>query len=1162
MGKFTHLHFHSDYTLLRSSNKINSFIQEVKEMGMDSLAITDIGNMFGVIDFYKTAKKENITPIIGTEISISNSEDKKTLYNICLYAKNIEGYKNLMYLSSQAFLNREKTNDDPFILEKMLIEKSKGILAILPEMKGEVGTLLRSNNNDKAKEVALKLKEHFKDDLYFEVMSINKKIIDLAETLDIQIVATNEIYFTKKDDFESRNILEQIGNKNDNPISSDFYLKTPEEMNLIFADYPKAIENTQEIVEKCKLDLNLGSPTPPTFKFTLKYAKIENLELPEPTNQFSLENDRKLFTNLCKKGLEKRLEILPDTEHQRYKERLDFEINIINGMFFPGYMLIVWDFVRYSEENDIPIGPGRGSAAGSLVAFSLRITDIDPMKYNLLFERFLNSARVSMPDIDMDFAQNRRKKIIKYVQDEYGYKNVAQVITFGTLNAKGVVRDVARVLRISYNDSNAFAKLIPNELNITLEDAIEKEPKIQEFISEKPQFKEVWKYSLSLEGVKRNSGTHAAGLVISNDGIWEKTPIYTNKENKENFITQYSLNYLEDVDLIKFDFLGLKTLDVIYGAKKRILQNKNINIDWTKISLDDKAVYKMLSSGQTIGVFQIESSGMQNLNSRLKPENFEDVIALIALYRPGPMEAGMLDDFVLRKNDENTKIYYPFEETNFENELKEVLDPTYGVIVYQEQVMQIVQIIGGFSLGKADLVRRAMGKKKADEMEAYKIEFSDGAEKQGLDRKKAEKLFDLIAKFAGYGFNKSHSAAYAMITFQTAYLKVHYPAEFLASLLSTENDNKDKISLYVNEARKMGIEILAPNIQESQDEFSVIKENEKDAILFGFGAVSGIGESAIESILKARGTKKFKDIPDFLNRVDSRVSKKVLESLIKAGAFDGIGYNRKTLLNGIPVIANFSKDSGSLKGISGEASLFEGVADFDTNNKEFVLEPINEMSKKEILVQEKESLNCYISGHPLDEFEAKIKQIPNTSEISDIDKSKNWQELMLVVIIDIIKVKMSKSGNTFAQVKFLDKSGEYETIFFTKVLDSYYELDDSVKEEAIGVKCQVKIDDEKNHSIWIKEFFPLNEIAENTENLKKGNNRKKKTLVKPEPENEIQIPQEVKLEYSNFPTTELLLRIKQGAENNVGINPLIIYIKYNDDVYKIDTKLFVNNNFR
>jgi len=1153
MAKFTHLHFHSDYTLLKSSNKIKDIIPTVKEMGMDSFAITDIGNMFGVIDFYKIAKEEGVTPILGIELSIG--KDKSN--NLCLYAKNIEGYNNLMYLSSQAFLNTDKKNDSPFISTELLEKYSQGILVISPEINGQIATSLRSNNKDEARKFALEYKKIFQDDFYFEIMNMNQKIINLAKELDIQVVATNEIYYTKKSDFESRNILARIGNTNDNFNNPDLYLKTPEEMISIFAELPEAIENTQIIVEKCKIDLELGDPTPPTFKFTLENAKNEKVEnLPEPENRFSLENDRKLFTYLCKKGLEVRLEIIPESEHQRYKERLNSEMAMINGMKFPGYMLIVWDFVRYSESNNIPIGPGRGSAAGSLVAYSLRITDIDPMKYDLLFERFLNPDRISMPDIDMDFAQNRRKKIIKYVQDEYGYKNVSQVITFGTLNAKGVVRDVARVLNISYNDSNAFAKLIPNELNIKLLDAIEKEPKITAFINEKPEFKDVWKYSLALEGVKRNSGTHAAGLVISNDGIWEKTPIYTTTENKENFISQYSLSFLEDVDLIKFDFLGLKTLDVIYGAKKRILKLKNKNIDWNKINIDDKPVYKMLGTGKTIGIFQIESSGMQSLNSRMKPENFEDVIALIALYRPGPMGAGMLDDFVLRKNDEHTKIYYPFKETNFEKELKEVLDPTYGVIVYQEQVMKIVQIIGGFSLGLADVVRRVMGKKKDEEMKKYKAEFSQGAEAQGFNKEKAETLFDLIAKFAGYGFNKSHSAAYAMITFQTAYLKVHYPAEFFASLLSTENDNKEKIALYTNEARRLEIEIITPNINDSEYDFSVVQKDGKDAILFGFGAIGGVGESAIDSILEARKSGRFTDVPDFLNRV--KVSKKLLESLIKVGAFEGMGYNRNTLLNGIDIVTNFSKQSDKIQNLTGSGSLFDtGSSDFKTNNKTLTLNPKKELSKKEILIQEKDLLHCYISGHPIDEFTNQIDKMNNISNIEDIEKSKNWQELMLVVIVEVVKIKISKGGNRFATVKLLDKSGEYETPFFSNTLEKFEELDDSVKNEAIGIKCQVKIDDEENYSIFVKSFHSLNEISEHTDNLKKGNNRKKKVKEV----EKIETPKDIVLEYTELISQDTLFKIKNGAEMNSGHNPLFIYLKYNDEVYKINTGFLVNNHF-
>ncbi|MDO9056468.1 MAG: DNA polymerase III subunit alpha, partial [Sulfuricurvum sp.] len=598
-----------------------------------------------------------------------------------------------------------------------------------------------------------------------------------------------------------------------------------------------------------------------------------------------------------------------------YRERLEFEMQVINQMKFPGYMLIVWDFVREAKRMGIAVGPGRGSAAGSLVAYSLEITDIDPMKYDLLFERFLNPERVSMPDIDMDFMQARRGEIIDYVVRKYGREQVAQIITFGSLLAKGVIRDVARVLEMPLSQADMMAKLIPDELGITLNGktkggefkpgAFQKEPKIAELIESDPQIARVWEFSKKLEGLKRNAGMHAAGVVISNEPLWKKTPIYK-PSGEETFVTQYSLNYLEDIDLIKFDFLGLKTLDVIDNAIKLIKKRYDVEVNWHKIDENDPKVYEIIQSGDTIGMFQIESSGMQDLNKRLKPSSFEDLIAVLALYRPGPMESGMLDDFIERKHGRK-KIFYPFEEVSFDA-LKDTLEPTYGMIVYQEQVMQIVQTIGGMSLGGADIVRRAMGKKKIEEMQKYNKEFSEGAVKQGLEYKKASELFDLIEKFAGYGFNKSHSAAYAMVTFQTAWLKTYYPQEFMAALLTSEKDNTDKVVKYIDEAKRMKIFLGAPDINHSQLEFSAINKDGQDQILFGLGAIKGVGEAAVESILEARSEGEFKDIQDFTNRIEpQKVNKRVIECIIKAGGLDHFGYSRRALLEQVETLVETAK---------------------------------------------------------------------------------------------------------------------------------------------------------------------------------------------------------------------------------------------------------------
>ncbi|HIM93719.1 MAG TPA: DNA polymerase III subunit alpha, partial [Campylobacterales bacterium] len=736
--QFTHLHLHTEYSMLDGANKIDVLAKKIKEMGMDSVAMTDHGNMFGTITFYNEMKKNGIKPIIGMEAYIHNEEDigdksTRKRFHLCLYAKNDVGYKNLMYLSSQAYMHGFYYY--PRINWELLKNNSEGIICSSACLQGEINWHLNlSERNvkngalgyDEAKRVALKYKEVFGDDFYMEIMrhgidhqyNIDKQIIQISQETGIKIIATNDTHYTLQKDADAHEAFMCIAMNKlyDDPNRMrhsvhEFYVKSPAQMAELFADIPEAIENTQEIADKCNLEIKLGNPTPPNFKFAREVAKEEGVELPED-KEYSLDNDIVIFNHLCKKGLEKRLKIVPVEKHEEYRDRLQVEMDIINNMKFPGYMLIVWEFVDAAKQMDIPVGPGRGSAAGSLVAYSLEITDIDPIPYGLLFERFLNPERVSMPDIDMDFCQARRQEILDYVIKKYGRVNVAQIITFGKLQAKGVIRDVARVLDMPYSQAEAMAKLIPDELGINLTSSFEKEPKIKELCDSNPLAKRTWDYALALEGLNRNAGTHAAGVVISNEPLWKKTPIFK-PTGQETLATQYNGKYVEDVDLIKFDFLGLKTLTVIEEALKLVEKRHGKRINFIEEDINDPAVYEYISTGDTLGLFQIESAGMQDLAKKLKPNGFEDIIAMLALYRPGPMESGMLDDFVERKHG-RAKITYMFPE------LEPILKPTYGVIVYQEQVMQIVQTIGGFSLGGADLVRRAMGKKIKEEMDRLK----------------------------------------------------------------------------------------------------------------------------------------------------------------------------------------------------------------------------------------------------------------------------------------------------------------------------------------------------------------------------------------------------------------------------------------------------------
>lgn len=1086
--------------MLDGANKIGNLAAILKSQGVKSVAMTDHGNMFGAIDFYQTMKKNDIKPIIGIEAYIQNGEeldDKSTKqrFHLCLHAKNEIGYKNLMYLTSQSFIHGFYYY--PRINKKILREHSEGLICTSACLQGEVSWHLNLSERNKkfgakgyerAKEVALEYKEIFGDDFYLELMrhgigdqlNIDEQLIQLSMETGIKLVATNDTHYPTKEEATAQEIYMCIAmgkNYDDKDrlrhTVHEFYIKTPEQMAKLYADIPEAISNTQEIVNKCNLELHLGNPTPPNFKFTLEYAKERSLELPQPGERYSLENDIALFEHTCKEGLKERLKHVDESRHEEYRKRLDYEIGIINSMKFPGYMLIVWDFIREAKDRDVPVGPGRGSAAGSLVAFSMKITDIDPMPYNLLFERFLNPERVSMPDIDVDFCQSRRGEIIDYVSEKYGRFNVAQVITFGKLLAKGVIRDVGRVLGMSYQEADTMAKLIPDELGITLNGkgkegeegykpgAYQKEEKLRELIKTDKKAAQVWKYALSLEKLNRNAGTHAAGVVISNEELWHKVPLY--KPVKDDFIvTQYEKDYLEDVDLIKFDFLGLKTLTVVDNAIKLIKARFDKDIVWAELGMEDDNVFKTVQSGDTLGIFQIESAGMQALASKLKPTSFEDIIAMIALYRPGPMESGMMDDFVERKHGRKS-IEYMMPE------LKPILEATYGVIVYQEQVMQIVQAIGGFSLGGADMIRRAMGKKKKSIMDQAKTDFVKGAVKSGFDETKSSELFDLIIKFAGYGFNKSHSAAYAMITYQTAWLKTYYPQEFMAALLTSEQDRTDKVVKYIDEVKRLDIELLPPSIATSRDEFIGGKtEDGKDAIIFGMGAIKGAGHVAIETIIKAREEKPFEDISDFISRMDSfKVNKKVLEALIKAGCMDVFGYSRHALLSQIDVILETIQKAGQAKKMA-ENSLFGDDKELTTVSVE--LTNSEEYPLKDLLSLEKESLGLYVSGHPLDDFKDEIDKIDYTLS-SEIDQCEDGSMALVVGKIEEVVTKISKKGNKFAIVSLMDFHGNLEITAFSKYVE---ELEKHDTQKPVALKVRVQKNDEQTR-LTLQKVLSLDE---------------------------------------------------------------------------------------
>lgn len=1187
MSRFTHLHLHTEYSLLDGANGIKRLAKRLKELNMDSVGVTDHGSMFGAMDFYINMLQEGIKPIIGIETYIHNDEDlgsKNPLrFHLCLFAKNNEGYKNLMYLSSQAYINGFYKN--PRINKKILRKHSNGLICSSACLQGEVNYHLNTKNTknsakgfEHAKSVALEYKDIFGDDFYLELMRhgipdqrfIDEQIINISLQTGIKLIATNDTHYTTKQDSFSQEVLMCIStgkileDKNRLKHSvKEFYVKSIEEMEELYKDIPEALTNTQEIVNKCHLELDLKSieikdpsgkviisntpPTAPTFKFTQDYAKEEGLDFVD---------DDSYFVYKCKEGLKERLQNIDEKYHKMYEERLEYEMEVIKGMRFSGYMLIVWDFVREARKQKIPVGPGRGSAAGSLVAFCLKITDIDPIKHTLLFERFLNPERVSMPDIDMDFCQERRGDIIEYVSTKYGKNNVAQVVTFNTMSAKSVIRDVARVFGIDYKTADEFAKLIPKKPKIKLktgetEDkekmgAFELEPRIQEMMNGNKNLSNVWDMALILENQKRNVGTHAAAIVIdSENALWEKIPLC---KIGDKIATQYSMDYLEKVNLIKFDFLGLKTLTVI----QKTLDLIGKDIDFNNINLDDQKVYETIQQGDTIGMFQIESSGMQALNKRLKTSCFDDLVAVLALFRPGPMESGMLNDFIDRKHGIK-KIEYMFDE------LAPILKNTYGVIVYQEQVMQIVQVVGGFSLGEADLIRRAMGKKDTKIMAENKAKFLQGATKKGFDKNKSDDLWELIVKFAGYGFNKSHSAAYAMIAFQTAYLKTYYRHEFMAALLTSEKNNVDKINQYIQECRNMGIEVLPPHINSSQEDFSVIEDNGEKKIIFGFSAIKGIGENPIQVLIQAREGKPFSSLGNFLGRIHSSIiNKKVLESLAKSGALNGLGYSIKSIIDNLDLLADIVRNNNkNATMMNAMDSLFKDSGD-KTNEIALNIQNVDEYSKNELLDFEYEMLGIFMSGNPLNEYSDEIDSIKGIVFSHQVRKLKENAKVLIVGIIKDIKSKVSKKGNRFAEVLIVDKIGNIVLQVFEKHL---IEIEKAQKDKPICFKCRASSRDDII-SLQLEKVITSFDEA-----------RKEKVFVEFSDEQEdspnlaiqdssIDNSIEYFLDIACNISYDDLKRIQSLAMENIGQEQLVFRVNYDDKSYVLYSSYKINDNFK
>jgi DNA polymerase-3 subunit alpha len=1013
---FVPLHLHTEYSLLDGAIKIDELINEAVHYNMPAVAITDHGNLFGALDFYKKASKAGIKPIIGCEVyvapntrfdkskkGLSNSLPDEASFHLILLAKDYHGYKNLSVLLTKAYL--EGFYYKPRIDKEILEQYSGGLIGLTACLKGEIPYYLGHGQIEKAREIALRYKNILGPENFFfelqengipEQQEINRKLIELSEELHIPIVATNDCHYLKKEDATAHDILLciQTGKlvKDTNRMkmaTNEFYFKSPDEMIYAFREIPEAILNTRKIAEMCNLDFTLGKTLLPRFE--IPNGASPNLYLEE----------------LAFSGLKERFKGDPPKE---YIDRLRLELDVIKKMGYASYFLIVWDFINYSKRNQIPVGPGRGSAAGSLVAYCLKITEIDPLKYNLLFERFLNPERISMPDIDVDFCKDRRAEVINYVAEKYGCDRVAQIITFGTMAAKAVVRDVGRVLDIPYADVDRIAKLIPSNSE-NLKEALKLEPQLRELYETNQSVKELIDIAQRLEGLRRHASTHAAGVVIAPEPLTDYMPLY--KNNAENIITtQFDMESIENIGLLKFDFLGLKTLTVIEKTIDYLkIHGKDLNL--SEINLEDEETYKLLSSGDTTGIFQLESAGMRDILTKMKPNRFEDLIALVALYRPGPIGSGMIDDFIKRKKGE-TEVRYDLPQ------LKEILDETYGVIVYQEQVMRIANKIANFSMGQADILRRAMGKKKPEEMEKQKEAFIKGAVSNGIPENKAEKLFDLMAFFAEYGFNKSHSAAYAYLAYQTAYLKTHYPVEFMAANLSADMADTDKIVKLISECKNMSISILPADINLSEREFKI----EGNSIRFGLEAVKGVGLSAIEVIIKERQNGYFKSFDDFLSRVDKKkVNKKVIECLINAGAFDSLSQENRLIAR--PSMINILSNGNS-------NNTYPKLFDFEGTNKN---DDTLYWDEATLLYNEKEALGFYFSGHPMTKYRDLLSAI-NVTKLYDLEKQIEKADVVVGGILNDVKSKAKEKSIT-AYLNLEDETGKIEVIVFSELYKKY-----------------------------------------------------------------------------------------------------------------------------
>jgi DNA polymerase-3 subunit alpha len=1128
-SNFVHLHVHSEFSLLDGACRIKDLISKAKNNKMPALALTDHGVMYGVIQFYKEAVANKIKPIIGCEVYVAphsrkdkSNGKKESPSHLILLVKNKKGYQNLLQLVTKSFL--EGFYYKPRIDKEILKEYSEGLIGLSACLKGEIPRMVLQNNLTKAQELALSYQKIFgKDDFYLEIQNntmpeqikVNQELIKLGHSLKIPLVATNDVHYINREDREAHDILLciQTATNLDDPkrmkLSTDeFYFNTPEEMQQHFADIPEALENTVKIAEKCNLEIDFRN------------AHLPDFNLPDELS------DNDYLRQLCYDGAKNKFKNIDE----KISRRLDYELDVIKKMGFATYFLIVWDFVNYAKNNRIMVGPGRGSAAGSLVAYCLNITSINPLDYNLLFERFLNPERISMPDFDIDFSYEGRGEVIEYVSKKYGREKVSQIITFGTMAARAAIRDVGRALGIPYGQVDKIAKLIPMDPKMTIEKALQLEPELKNRMGNDANVKKMIEISSKLEGLSRHASTHAAGVVLSREPLTNFVPLQLTSDGEIS--TQYAAEELESLGLLKMDFLGLRTLSVINNTLKIIRNTRGENVDINNVPLDDKEVYKLLSRGDCCGLFQLESSGMIDLVKRLEPKNIEDITALLALFRPGPLGSGMIDDFINRKKGKiEIKYLHP--------QLEPILRDTYGVIVYQEQVMQIASELAGFSLGQADILRKAMGKKVKEIMKKQNQLFLKGAVKNGIDKKTAQEIFDLIAYFAGYGFNKSHSVSYAFISYQTAYLKAHYPVEYMAALLTSIMQNTDKVVKYIKECQNINLKILPPDINESLIDFTVV---DRDAIRFGLAAVKNVGRVAIENIIQERTENgSFVSLFDFCRRVDAKtMNRRVVESLIKCGSFDSTGDKRSQLLSVLEKAIDLGHEIQREKR-NGQTNLFALMGN-DSESQQHGNPPlpeIDEFSDQELLAMEKETLGFYLSHHPLDDYHDKLKEAIN-ADSSQLQQFSDKTQLVLGGIITGMRKKTTKHGNMMVYFVLEDLEGTVDVIVFPKTYEEYKE---AIKEENIVI-VEGRLDAaEFNIKILAEGIIPINDYK-----LKKSRKRKKRSNIY----HSLHIETDI-----NNLDVEKLRGLKEIFKKHPGQNKIIIHFLTGKKVYHQQ----VNTNF-